>query len=83
MYNHVCGCVLHYTLSTSLSSLCVQIRTHAKRAQLMETIQMRTEPYAFDYFFEQSQHKRPGDKEDRQQEDEESSSTESESDLNS
>ena len=47
------------SLLPSLPPSCsLQIRAHAKRAQLMETIHMRTEPYAFDYFFEQTKQKR-------------------------
>ena len=47
--------LMHYSSYSSLPDVYSQIRTHAKRAQLMETVHMRTEPYAFDYFFEQSQ----------------------------
>lgn len=56
-----------------------QIRTHAKRAQLMETIHMRTEPYAFDYFFEQTQRERT--KKRTKQDSKQDSSTDTSSDT--
>ena len=57
------------SLPFHLLRIITQIWTHTKRAQLMETVHMKTEPYAFDYFFEQSQQKRKtsrtGDGDDR------------------
>jgi RIO kinase 3 len=55
LFNYVTGLQI---VAANDSEFMAQIRTHAKRAQLMETVHMRTEPYAFDYFFEQSQKKR-------------------------
>ena len=69
--------VLSHDLTSIIS---LQVRTHTHRQQLMDTVHSKTQPYPFDYFFEETEKKRNKKKASKQHHQEESSSDETDSD---